>query len=248
MKVKPRGLPYWGFHLWLVSMKRRLGKTSFLPSGFLELVDPVFLNDFGSFTLAGYNPAEVCEMRVSPEDAVMVLGGYLGDSSAYYLERFPSSTIHVFEPVPKFFDSLNQRFSSPRIKVHRQAASTSSKPLTLGVSEDSTGVNSSSGLKVVVESVDLSDFIDSMDANVGLMEINIEGGEYQLLNHLLETASKLPKVILVQFHQNVEFPEQERSACRTSLEKAGYTQRYSFDWIWERWDLDPNRRAAKTNS
>lgn len=237
MKEKPRGPLYLGFHLWLVSMKKRMGKSSFLPSDFLKLVDPIYLNDFGSFTLAGYNPAEVCELRVHPGDAVIVLGGYLGDSSAYYLERFPYSTIHVFEPVPKFFDYMGRRFKSPRIRVHGKAASTSSEPLTLGISEDSTGVNSTSGVKIIVESVDLSNFIDSMTSDVGLIEINIEGGEYRLLNHLLETASRLPKVILVQFHQNVELPEQKRNECQMSLEKAGYRQRYSFDWIWERWDL-----------
>jgi FkbM family methyltransferase len=236
------------WHLWFVAFRRLLKKQAYLPSECLEYVSPEYLNDFSRFTLAGYNPATVCPLIVPSDESIIVLGGYRGDSVSFYVESYPDSIIHVFEPVPDYMQILRVRFLGNNILLHQKAASSSIIPIEIGLSEDSSGAYSESQERLTAESRVFSEFLDCLDSKVGLAEINIEGGEYDLLLHFLVQSSNLPRVLLVQFHKTVENPDDKRALCRRALQEAGYKQVFNFDWVWERWDLENDVGSPEVSS
>lgn len=214
---------------------------TFLPGGIVKYVNPIFLNDFGLFTQAGYNPALVKPVSVLPGQAIIVVGGYLGDSTQFYVDAYPKSLVHVFEPISSWCTFLEERFRNCNVRVYNFAASSNDTPLIMGVAEDETGVHHKSHMSVSVPSTDFAKFMDEIECEIGLVEINIEGAEYSLINHFLERSNNLPLIILVQFHKTIDNSDFHRELTRVQLEKAGYQLVYSFDWIWERWDLVKNR-------
>lgn len=236
------------WHLWFVAFRRLLKKQAYLPSEYLEFISPEYLNDFSRFTLAGYNPATVCPLIVPSHESIIVLGGYRGDSASFYLQSYPDSTIHVFEPVPDYMQILRVRFLGNNIRLYQKAASSSKNSIEIGLSEDSSGAYSESQQRLTAESRVFSEFLDFLDSKVGLAEINIEGGEYDLLLHFLVHSSNLPRVLLVQFHKTVKNPDHQRALCRRALQEADYKQVFNFDWIWERWDLENDAGSSGVSS
>jgi len=75
---------------------------------------------------------------------------------------------------------------------------------------------------------------------IDLLEMNIEGGEYEVLNRLISTRD-LTKVstILVQFHNYGLISELERSKLRNLMNET-HENIFTFDWVWERWDRRKN--------
>lgn len=73
---------------------------------------------------------------------------------------------------------------------------------------------------------------------VDLIKINIEGGEYDLLEHLLSSGMvKRFKNIQVQFHEDV-IPKAE-ARMRKIHDELSKTHRVTFQkiFIWENWEI-----------
>ena len=72
---------------------------------------------------------------------------------------------------------------------------------------------------------------------IDLMKINIEGGEYDLLEHLIKTGW-IDKIIniQVQFHDFVENAEARMLAIQNDLAKT-HELTYQYKFVWENWRL-----------
>ena len=67
-----------------------------------------------------------------------------------------------------------------------------------------------------------------------LAKMNIEGGEYELIEALDRSDFlKTIRTILVQFHN---FNGENHNQARLTLEKT-HAPVWQFDYVWERWDL-----------
>ena len=75
--------------------------------------------------------------------------------------------------------------------------------------------------------------------HIDLMKVNIEGGEYDLLEHLVETAviSKIAN-LQVQFHDFVPNAEARMAAIQACLRQT-HVLTYQFPFIWENWRIKP---------
>jgi FkbM family methyltransferase len=195
------------------------------------------ISDYGKFLNGGGRPEDILPITVSDHDAIVVLGGFYGESTSKYAKRFPGSTVYSFEPIPSFVTVLKEQFIGQRnIKVIEKAAWVDELGIDLKMSGDATGIFSD-GNSVEVETVDFSKFLSDLGQKVGILESNIEGGEYGLFAHLLKSTKNLPRTLLIQFHNiGPESPEL-RNQIRTLLKGSGFSMQYSFDWVWERWDL-----------
>ncbi len=72
---------------------------------------------------------------------------------------------------------------------------------------------------------------------VALLKINIEGGEYDLLERLLETGLVGQfQHLQVQFHRFVPDAEKRRDFIRTGLAHS-HEERWCYPWVWESWTL-----------
>ena len=66
--------------------------------------------------------------------------------------------------------------------------------------------------------------------------MNIEGSEYQLLKHIIETNFiKNIDHIQIQFHNYIEGSKKLRNQIRKEL-KETHKCKFNFPFIWERWD------------
>jgi hypothetical protein len=72
---------------------------------------------------------------------------------------------------------------------------------------------------------------------VDLMKVNIEGAEFDLLDHMLEKGC-MPMIgnLQVQFHRFVPNAPSRRRTLRSSL-KLTHELTYEFYFVWENWRL-----------
>lgn len=83
--------------------------------------------------------------------------------------------------------------------------------------------------------VDIARFLQK---EIGVMKINIEGGEYELLDYIIgKGLHKNVKNIQVQFHIIKDFPYEER--YNNIKEKLNLTHKLTFryPYVWENWQL-----------
>ena len=178
---------------------------------------------------------------LGPASIVLDLGGYNGDF-AFRIHGKYGATCHVFEVVPELCDRIRaQAAGNPKIVVHAcgLAGSTRDEDLYLadeGSSTFSARVDDAKLLRIHL--VRASDWIREHlgSSPIDLMKINIEGGEYELLEHLLDTGLVAGiRDIQVQFHEDV-IPG-ARARMTAIQEALARTHRITYQelFVWENW-------------
>ncbi len=173
---------------------------------------------------------------LGPGSIVFDVGGYTGQWASD-IHAMYGCTVHVFEPVPAFADAIARRFArNPRIVVHPFGLGASNGEIALAVDADRSSAFRDGGTAVTGRIVAAADFLASGDfPRVDLLKVNIEGGEYDLLEHLLrEGLMGRFQDVQVQFHDF--FPE---AAARRERIQAGLAASHALTWeypfVWENW-------------
>lgn len=174
------------------------------------------------------------------KSVVFDVGGYRGDWAASIFELY-GCTVHVFEPVKSYVAVLQSRFvGNPRIHVHPFGLAGTNMEKEFAVLGDASSAFRKGGISETVKLVRAADFLRQENiVGVNLMKANIEGGEYDLLEHL--TASGLIEkfgAIQVQFHDFFDNAAVRREDIRKSLRQTHFLT-YNFDFVWESWQRLP---------
>jgi FkbM family methyltransferase len=180
------------------------------------------------------------DFDLTEESIVFDVGGYNGDYAANILCRY-LSTVHIFEVVPAYCRNMRHRFlRNPRIQVHEVGLAGRTREESLFPAEagssiflDRTGV----GERISIRLVQADEFIRSLRlGHIDLMKLNIEGGEYELLEHLLQAGwAERIQNICVQFHEETV---PDASARMYAIQKTlARTHRltFQFEFVWENW-------------
>lgn len=119
---------------------------------------------------------------------VFDLGGYKGQWASDIFAKYCCS-IHVFEPVARFAQNIANRFSrNPKIIIHQFGLGKENTKSIISLSNDASSVFKVGGETTEISIVRAIDFLNEHDIScIDLMKINIEGGEYDLLEHLIES-------------------------------------------------------------
>lgn len=176
--------------------------------------------------------------ELSPEDIVFDVGGYHGDWAAEIVTRY-GSTVHVFEPVSDYFELIRERFrDQPKVRPHQFGLSAANESISLGILDDSTSQFRSAGQTEVCQLRSISEFLESENiTSVALLKLNIEGGEYDLLEHLIATRKmEMFANIQVQFHWFVPDARRRMAAIQEAL-KETHSPTYQYPFVWENWSL-----------
>ena len=179
--------------------------------------------------------------ELTQDSVVFDLGGYVGDF-AFEINQKYGSKVYLFEPHPKFFEICDKRFSN----------NTNIIPLNYGLSDIdgifhlSDSVDGSSflnpnhkGKKLL--NCKLRDFFKVLEdlkiSKIDLMKINIEGGEYPLLQYISDK-NKLEIVdqYQIQFHNFIDEAESKRNSIIKSLGDSHH-QTWCYKFVWENWQL-----------
>jgi FkbM family methyltransferase len=173
---------------------------------------------------------------------VMDLGGYIGDFTESIYSRY-NCKVMVFEPVNRYYNICNYKFeNNDKIEVYKYGLSGVDQKCTISVTGDisSTFVNIESDCeKEIITIKSIGDFFEENSIEkVDLIKINIEGGEYDLLDYLISNPEILKKIknIQVQYHIFIDDHERRRSLINSELEKT-HERTWNYEWVWENWKI-----------
>ena len=188
--------------------------------------------------------------NIDKNSIVVDLGAYTGLWASQLNTDIPCK-IYLLEPVEQFYKVLENKFNNNQNINYRQVGiGTEDKILFLSnnqIKKDATRItysdknnSNNSNNSNNIEIVTLDNMMNFWDIKyIDLLQINIEGGEYDILENWLETGiiNKI-KILQIQFHN---FPEIEnhisrRKNIQKKLQKNGYKMKYCFQWVWEAWE------------
>ena len=173
------------------------------------------------------------------EDAVVFdLGGYKGEFAAKIYEKYQSH-IHVFEPVPSFYNTIRDTFNdNDKVIAYPYGLAANDGELQISLTEDASSVFVQSDESQTIQLKSITDFIKIHQiTTIDLIKINIEGGEYEVLESLLaHDFIKNIKNIQVQFHDFiVENAAERMKKIQDELSKT-HKLTYQYEFVWENWE------------
>jgi len=193
-----------------------------------------WFRDYGDKTLR-------LDYDLDENSVVFDLGGYEGQWASDIYSKY-CCRIFIFEPVPEFAKNIEQRFlKNPKISVQRFGLSGETCKENLNVSADGSSVFKQSSNSVEITLLKATNFFKENNIHhIDLMKINIEGGEYSLLEHLIETCfvNQIDN-IQVQFHDFVPNAEKRMMEIQHKIATT-HNLTYQYKFVWENWKIKEN--------
>jgi len=179
--------------------------------------------------------------ELNDNSLVFDCGGYKGEFASNIFSKY-CCRVYVFEPVKKYAQYIQDRFSkNHKIKVYPFGLGAKKDTFSISVNENSSSIFKEGSEKSIAEIISFKDFfIENNVDYIHLIKINIEGGEYDLLNHIIETGliSRIGN-LQIQFHNFVPDAKNLREIIQQKLKKTHHLT-YNYDFVWENWkNLSP---------
>lgn len=188
--------------------------------------------DNGNFHLVANYP-------LTEDSWVIELGGYKGEWTNRIVGNYKSNIL-VIEPIKEFCQFIiESQGTNPKVIIENNGISTEERVTQLSFNGDA----SSEYLEQTSEKRDITCYtldyymskynIDKVD----LMQVNIEGEEYPLLEEWTKSGiiNKV-KYLQVQFHRYGENYELRHKTIQENLKNLGFKLRFEYDFVWEAWE------------
>ena len=175
---------------------------------------------------------------LSNKSIAFVVGAFEGD----YLNKLNNKfrcEVYAFEPVVEFFKVLEKKFqNSENVTLINKGLSDKTETISFSIDNESSSVFTSSGRSALVNMISINDFFDKHEIKyVDFIYMNIEGGEFAVLNEIIKNGLiKNINHLQIQFHNISKKSKDERKRIRKELKKTHYNV-FNFPFIWERWDI-----------
>ena len=181
---------------------------------------------------------------LGPQSVVFDCGAYLGDFAAELVERYQCE-VFCFEPMPRHFEQLSKRFAnSPRIVCLNYGIASNSREAKVSVEQEASSLfrTAESAETETVRFVGLEEALKLAGGRkIDLLKLNIEGGEFELLETILErNLAGQFRHIQVQFHQVIPDYHERWLKIRTGLARSHHLT-YDYYFVFENWSLGPKR-------
>ena len=192
------------------------------------------------------------EYNLDSDSIVIDLGGYVGLWAKAVVDKFDCK-VHSYEAVERYFSQIRHYNVIP----YQYAVTCETGKDYIHVCDEGSAIESLSELKKKndldsgyqgnvqshsnipleeINTIDINEVLDNYDV-VDLLKINIEGGEYDILDKMCETktVSKV-KNLQIQFHNFVEDAQDKYDDIVNKLQD---THICNFDsmWRWSFWSL-----------
>jgi FkbM family methyltransferase len=183
----------------------------------------------------------VFDHELTSASVVFEVGAYLGDFAIGLYKKHPCN-IYVFEPVEQHYYDLIDNLYKNGIELHgyKIALSNRSEIADIYVSGDASSSHKTPLTFHIekAEHVAIDELMDAHEINrVDLININIEGAEYDLIEYILDKDIVTKFVnIQVQFHEFVEGYQQRYEVICERLGKT-HELTYRYPFVWENWEL-----------
>ncbi len=153
--------------------------------------------------IVSINDGDVCNATVTKQllsqfsaPICVDIGGDVGWWSSFCLEHSPTANVFTFEPNPKSYKGLRERFrAEPRIEIFEKAVSEAAGIISLsfeGAQSNSRGENGSNAVPVETTTLD---FLFEKHSRIHILKIDTEGHEAILFKGLLPHFPKIDSII-----------------------------------------------------
>ncbi len=193
-----------------------------------------YRSDMGKWFYLSGDVRYLANHDLNSESIVFDVGGYVGVFTDKLVHKY-DSRIYVFEPVKKYLQVLKRKYKDNKnVQVFDFGLSNKTETAEINVKGDKSSRFVESAQVEKVKLVDISEFmLENKIEEVDLITINIEGGEYDLLERMLEKdLVKNFKFIQVQFHNFVESAENRHEIIISKLRET-HKPTFKFPFIWE---------------
>ena len=163
-------------------------------------------------------------------------GGYMGGWSSAIFDLYHPS-IYIFEPVRSFYEMIQKHFrGESKIHIFQYGLHNRTESTQIRIKNNSSSIYSLTGEFESIRLVDIKEFmVHHHISRINLMKINIEGGEYDLLDRIIENGIiNCIDDLQIQFHQFVPNAEERRTAIREHLVMT-HRLTYNYTFVWENW-------------
>lgn len=179
------------------------------------------------------------DLPVTTGSLIIDAGGYHGDWSAQMISRYGCKS-EIFEPVPKFFNYLNNIFEkNTMVKVHKAALGGRNRKTEFSLLDNGTSEHCGTigTLNFQAEVIDVARIFSEEGARVACFKLNIEGGEYEVLERMIEIDTLAAcDSLLIQFHRQPDGYESRYNRIISALNKT-HVQIWCYEMVWEKWVL-----------
>lgn len=179
------------------------------------------------------------DYELNENSVVFDLGGYKGEFAADIYCRY-TSEIYIFEPIESFFQIIQKKFlKNNKVKIYNFGLAGKDDEMQISMSDNSSSVFLKTENSETIQLKSIVDFIRVNNiTKVDLIKINIEGGEYEVLESLLENnLIGIFENIQVQFHDFLFENAKERMNAIQEKLKLTHQTTYQYEFVWENWKL-----------
>jgi FkbM family methyltransferase len=176
------------------------------------------------------------EYDLNDNSVVFDLGGFRGQWTSDIFARY-CCNIYIFEPVENYVTDIQRRFrNNGKIQVFNYGLGKENTELMISQMGDQSSLHKGpKNEKIFIHS--FHDFIKEHHiTGIDLLKLNIEGAEYDLLDHILE--NNLQNMITnfqIQFHDFVDNARARMEKIQNELKKT-HKLTYQQEFIWENWE------------
>ena len=177
--------------------------------------------------------------NLTPDSIVFDLGGYKEQWSSDVFSKYLCN-IHIFEPHPDYYKYIVNRFRlNNKIQCFDYGLAEKTMILPLSNSANGSSTYKKDAVMFDAKLVKASDYFKEHSIHqIDLVKINIEGGEYDLLEHLISSdLIKNIDNIQVQFHDFVPDAKNRMKNIQNKLSST-HTLTYQYEFIWENWKIN----------
>ena len=175
--------------------------------------------------------------EINEESVIMDLGGFTGVWINKMINKY-NPNVYAIEPIGRFYNIMVDKFkSNPKVRLLNVGISDENKKDKIFLKGDETSSQNVGGESIDVEFITMEKLLETWNLDkVDLLQINIEGDEYPLLRHMLETGTinKFSN-IQIQFHMDRDGFVKQREEIRKGLENNNFKLKYDFPFVWECW-------------
>lgn len=175
---------------------------------------------------------------LNEDSIVMDIGGYNGTWADSIISKY-NSNIYIVEPVKNFYLGMVNKFAdNKKVNLLNVGVSTQNESRLIFLNQDATSFKIKSDIFIEVELNTIETIFEKFKlSNVDLLQINIEGEEYSIMEYMINNKfiNKF-KNIQIQFHCNIENNIIRRENIRRGLESNGFKIKFDYPFVWEGWE------------
>ncbi len=175
--------------------------------------------------------------NLNDDSIIIELGGFKGTWVEQISHKYDSN-IYVIEPLTEFYNFMNKKFiNNTKIHLLNVGISTENKKGMIYINGDGSSSNNNKGNPIEVEFNTIETLFEKWNlSQADLIQINIEGDEYSLLENMIETGMIFKfKNLQIQFHLFIDNAIDRRNKIQQYLENNGFKLNFDYPFVWESW-------------